>query len=136
MITFFVLIVLIFFTFNSKCFWHVIAMLRSSRPGVFCKKGAFKHFAKLKGKLLCRSLFFHKVAGVLEKRFRYTLFPIKLEKYLRTVLLGAIQLLRSHSGGEEGEGGFLKMRTKANGGEGGGFLPSRTFAKEIFFFID
>ena len=49
------------------------------------------------------------------------------------VFKGAIQLLRSHLGEE---GGFLKMRTKANGGEGGGgFFPSRTFAfaKKIFF---
>ena len=30
-----------------------------------------------------------------------------------------------------GGGGVLKMRTKANGG--GGFFPSRTFAKKIFF---
>ena len=43
---------------------------------------------------------------------------------------GAIQLLHSHSG-REGE--FLKMRTKANEGEGG-FLPSRTFAKKFFFY--
>ena len=37
-------------------------------------------------------------------------------RLIKVFCLGAIQLLRSHSGGE---GGFLKMRTKANGGEGG-----------------
>ena len=32
---------------------------RSSRPGVFCKKGVLRNFA---GKYLCQSLFFNKVA--------------------------------------------------------------------------
>ena len=49
-----------------------IAILRSSRPEVSCKKGVLKHIAKFTGKLLCRSLFFHKVAGRLEKRLQCT----------------------------------------------------------------
>ena len=52
---------------------------------------------------------------------------------LRELIKGAIQLLRSHSGGE----GVLKMQTKANGERGGGgeFLPIRTFAKKFFFYL-
>ena len=36
---------------------------RSSRPEVFCEKGFLRNFAKFKGKHLCQSLFFNKVAG-------------------------------------------------------------------------
>ena len=36
---------------------------RSSRPEVFCKKRVLRNFAKFKGKNLCQSLFFNKVAG-------------------------------------------------------------------------
>ena len=38
-------------------------ILRSSRPEVFCKKGALINFTKFTGKHLCQSLFFNKVAG-------------------------------------------------------------------------
>ena len=50
------------------------------------------------------------------------------------VFKGAIQLLRSHLGEE---GGFLKMRTKANGGEGGGgsFLVERSRSQRKFFLL-
>ena len=37
---------------------------RSSRPEVVCKNGVLKHFLKFKGKHLCHSLFFNKVAGL------------------------------------------------------------------------
>ena len=36
--------------------------IRSSRPEVFCKKGAFKNFSKFTGENLCLSLFFNKAA--------------------------------------------------------------------------
>ena len=36
--------------------------IRSSRPGVFFKKGILRNFAKFTGKHLCQSLFFNKVA--------------------------------------------------------------------------
>ena len=39
-------------------------MHRSSRPEVFCKKGALKNMAKFTGKRHCRSLFFNRVAGL------------------------------------------------------------------------
>ena len=41
--------------------WKVI---RSSRPEVFCKKGALRNFAKFTGKHLCQSLSFNTVAGL------------------------------------------------------------------------
>ena len=37
---------------------------RSSRPEVFCRKGALKNFTTFTGKYLCQSLFFNKVAGL------------------------------------------------------------------------
>ena len=37
---------------------------RISRPGVFCKKGALKIFAKFRGKHLSYSFVFNKVAGI------------------------------------------------------------------------
>ena len=37
---------------------------RSSRPEVFCKKGALRNFAKFTGKHLCQNLFFNKVAAL------------------------------------------------------------------------
>ena len=37
---------------------------RSSRPGVFYKKGVLINFAKFTGKYLCQDLFFNKIAGL------------------------------------------------------------------------
>ena len=64
-----------------------IAILRSSRLEVFCKNGVLKHFAKLIGKLLCWSLFFHKVAGRLEKRIQHKCFSLNFERFFRTPIL-------------------------------------------------
>ena len=50
-----------------KCVSHAECVSvgnKSSRPGVFFKKGVLRNFAKFTGKLLCQSLFFNKVAGV------------------------------------------------------------------------
>ena len=41
-----------------------LSKLRSSRPEVFCKKGALRNFAKFTEKYLCRSLVFNKIAGL------------------------------------------------------------------------
>ena len=59
---------------------------RSSRPGVFCKKGVLRNFT---GKYLCQSLFFNKVAGLmpatlLKKRLAGRRFPVNFVKFLRT----------------------------------------------------
>ena len=39
-------------------------MYRYSRPGVFCKKGVLRNFAKFIGKHLCQNLVFNNVAGL------------------------------------------------------------------------
>ena len=45
---------------RRSCFLN-IAMDRSSRPEVFCKKGVLRNFAKFTGKQLCQSLLFNKL---------------------------------------------------------------------------
>ena len=51
---------------NSSCqifaWWGLT--VKSSRPGVFCKKGVLRSLTKFTGKHLCQSLFFNKVAGL------------------------------------------------------------------------
>ena len=71
---------LILLTLSFKCSWHIIAILRGSLPEVFCKKGVLEHFAKFIGKQLCRSLFFYKIAGRLQKKFQPMCFLIKFAK--------------------------------------------------------
>ena len=39
---------------------------RSNRPEVFCKKGNLENFQKFTGKRMYESLFFNKVAGILQ----------------------------------------------------------------------
>ena len=70
--------------FNFKCFWHIFAILRRSRPEVFCKKGFLKFFSKFIGKKLCLSLFFDKVAGRLKKRLWHNSLPMSFGKFLRS----------------------------------------------------
>ena len=53
-------------------------MIRRSRPEVFCKKGVLRNFAKFKGKHLCQSLFFNKVADL------HRCFTVNFAKFLRT----------------------------------------------------
>ena len=67
-----------------------IAILRSSRPEMFCKKGFLRHFAKFIGKLLCWSLFFHKVVGRLEKRLQHSCFSVNFTRFFRTTILYSI----------------------------------------------
>ena len=55
-----------FFFFN----WpqnHIFTHWRSSCLEVFCKKGVLRNLAKLTGKHQWQSLFFNKVAGLIEK---------------------------------------------------------------------
>ena len=54
----------------------VTAMVRSSRPGVFCKKEVLTKFAKLIEKHLCQSLF-------LIKKLWQRCFPVNFAKVLR-----------------------------------------------------
>ena len=70
--------------------WRLyLTMIWSSRPEVFCKKGALKNFAKFTGKHLCQSLFLNKVVGLrpvtlLKKRLWHRSFPVSFPKFLRT----------------------------------------------------
>ena len=81
------IVALILLTFSFKYSWHIIAILRSSRPGMSCEKDVLKSFTKFIGKQLCRSLFFHKDAGRLEKILRHMCFPMKFAKFLKLSLL-------------------------------------------------
>ena len=57
---------------------------RSSRPEVFCKKGALRNFAKFLGKHLCQSLM---PATLIKKRLWHRCFPVNFAKFLRTPFL-------------------------------------------------
>ena len=64
-------------------------LFRSSRPGLFCRKGALRNFAKFTGKHLCQSLFFDKVEGLrpatlLKRRVWHRCFPVNFRKFLKT----------------------------------------------------
>ena len=66
-------------------------LYRSSCPKVFYKKGFLKHFSRFKGKPLCQSLYFNKVAGLrretlLKKRLWHRFFPMNFEKPLEHIL--------------------------------------------------
>ena len=55
---------------------------------MFCKKDVLQNFAETKGKHLCRSLFFDKIAvfrpaTLLKKALRYRYFPTNFAKMLR-----------------------------------------------------
>ena len=83
--------------------WHIKIKhwgLRSSRPEVFCKKVVLRNFTKWKGKHVCQSLFFNKVAGLrpanlLKKRLWHRCFPVKFCEifkntfFYRTALVAA-----------------------------------------------
>ena len=56
-------------------------MVRSSCPEVFCRKGVLKTFGKLRGKHLCQTLIFNKVA---DKRLWHWCFAVNFTKLLRT----------------------------------------------------
>ena len=65
---------------------------RSSRPDVFCDKGALRNFTKFTGRHLCQSIFFNKVAGLrpatsLKKRLWHRCFPVNFDNFLRTPVL-------------------------------------------------
>ena len=61
-----------------------LSKYKSSRPEVFCRKGALRNFEKFTAKHLCQSLFFNKVAGLLKKRLSHRCFPVNFAKFLRT----------------------------------------------------
>ena len=62
---------------------------RSSHLELFCRKGVLGNFEKFRGKHLCQSLLFNKVAdlrtvALLKKRFWYRCFPVNFLKFLKT----------------------------------------------------
>ena len=65
---------------------------RSSRPDVFCKKGALGNFTKLTGKHLRQSLFFNKVAGLVA-----FLYPLETSENLKIFLVPAAILRVFHT---------------------------------------
>ena len=64
--------------YGSYCF------SRSSCPGVVCKKGVLRNFAKFTGKHMCQSL---KPANLLKKRLWHRCFPVNFANFLRTPYL-------------------------------------------------
>ena len=75
---------------SSSATFYVIVLVKSIRPGVSCKKGALKNFAKFAGKHLCQSIFFFKYicrlkpVTLLKKRLWHRCFPVNFAKLLRT----------------------------------------------------
>ena len=65
---------------------YKISPFRTSRPEVFCKKGALRDFARF----TCQSLFFNKFTGlrpgILSKKrlWHKYFFPVDFAKFLRT----------------------------------------------------
>ena len=51
------------------------------------KKSVLKHFAKFIGKLLCRSLFSHKLASRFEKRLQHRCCSVNFARFFRTPIL-------------------------------------------------
>ena len=73
---------------TSKRITHT-AIVRSTRPEVFCKKGVLRNFTKFTGKHLRQSLFFNKVAHLrpatlLKRRLWQSWFPLNFVIFLRT----------------------------------------------------
>ena len=70
-----------FVTTRSDCIIsNSLFNLQEQPPGVLCKKGFFRNFAKFTGKHLCQSLIFIKVAGLRR-------FPVNHAKFLRKTFL-------------------------------------------------
>ena len=77
---------------NATILIFFLAVFRSSRPEVFCKKGALRNFAKFTGKHLHQSLIYNKVAGLMPATLSKmglwnSYFPVNCTKFLRTPFL-------------------------------------------------
>ena len=79
---------------------------RSSHRRCSARKGVLRNFAKFKGKHLCQSLYFNKVANLrpatlLKQRLWHRCFPVNSAKFLRTPFLqntSGRQLLKKKPG--------------------------------------
>ena len=82
----------VFTKFFSK---FQISFGKSSHRRCSIKKGALRNFAKYRGKHLCQSSFFHKIAGLgpatlLKKKLRHRCFSVNFAKFLGTPFLQKI----------------------------------------------
>ena len=71
---------------------QLVLIIRSSDRRCSVRKGVLRNFAKFRGKHLCQSLVFNKVAGLrpatlLKKKLWYRCFPLNFAKFLRTPFL-------------------------------------------------
>ena len=73
---------------ETKCLWPSFTICRSSRPEVFCRKGALRNFAKFTEKQLRQGLLFNKVADLsrffIKKETRHRCFPVNFVKFRET----------------------------------------------------
>ena len=77
-----------FFHFSRNFVFNILKY-RNSPSQMFFKIGVLKHFAIFKGKQMCWSLFFNKVAGLrpavlLKNRLQRRCFLANIDKFLRT----------------------------------------------------
>ena len=77
---------------------HINSHIRSSRPGVFCKKGVLRNFTKFTGKHLWQSLVFNEVSGLrpttlLKERLWHKCFLGNFVKFLRKPFFYRIPLV-------------------------------------------
>ena len=63
------------FSHSLNSLINYMPIKRSSRPEVFCKKGALRNFTKFTGKHPCQSLFFNKEIFNINQRY-FVLFDI------------------------------------------------------------
>ena len=71
---------------------QISPLMKSSHQRCYMKKGVLRNFTKFKGKHLCQSLFFDKLAGLrpatlLKKKLWHRCFPVNFAKFLRTPFL-------------------------------------------------
>ena len=87
---------------------YEFTFIRGSRPELYCLKGVLKNFVRFKGKHLCQSLFFNKVAGrgrdkISNKIYLNGTLKIKMSNwYYLTHFEGERRGVAEGRGGEEG----------------------------------
>ena len=67
---------------RNRGFWeYFITISTKSPPEVFYKKGVLKNFTKFRGKHLCQSLFFNKLAGLRPKALFIIVYKSQIQHY-------------------------------------------------------
>ena len=84
----------LFWPWDFKCYYlnYFGRNVRSNLPEVLCKKGVLRNFIKFRGKHLCQSLLFNKVADLrpatlLKKKLWHRCFPVNFVNFLRIPFL-------------------------------------------------